>query len=242
MFSALFFHGEVDSVLKRFVIKYARLVLPGYCPICENSVVFSAFAGRGKVLCPQCKSLERHRAIFIWLRRFGAWSSANITKLLHIAPEECLGSFFSRQKNIDYLSADLHSPYAMLQINMTEMPLESNSFHAIICSHVMEHITDDRRAIREMFRVLKPGGFAIVSVPLSRGATYEDFTLTSDEERLAAFGQTDHVRICGRDYPSRFQEAGFRIETIIPSRAFGYLEALRTRTESETFFVCRKES
>jgi len=101
-----------------------------------------------------------------------------------------------------------------LNIDLTQIPIPNSTFNAIICNHVLEHIPNDRRAMAELFRVLKPGGWAMVQVPISLYlvATYEDFSITDPMDRERAFGQNDHVRIYAMDYVDRLKQAGFAIE------------------------------
>jgi SAM-dependent methyltransferase len=133
-------------------------------------------------------------------------------RLLHFAPERRLQRVLARHRNVDYVSADLRSPLADLHIDITDTGLAADSFDVIVCNHVLEHIPDDRKAMRELFRILRPGGWALLQVPIaaSRDTTLEDVTV-SDADRLRLYGQTDHVRIYGKDYSKRLQEAGFDV-------------------------------
>ena len=116
--------------------------------------------------------------------------------------------------NLDYISVDLNSPLAMVKMDITNILYEDNTFDVILCSHVLEHIIDDRKAIRELFRVLKPGGWAILQVPLSNenDKTLEEPSIISPRDRERIFGQKDHVRIYGRDYKDRLEKAGFTVK------------------------------
>lgn len=134
-------------------------------------------------------------------------------RVLHFAPEEIFQKQFSRMPNLEYRSADLDSPLATDRVDITAMAYEDAAFDVILCSHVLEHVRDDRKALRELHRVLRPGGWAILQVPLDakRERTYEDPTITDPAERRRAFGQEDHLRIYGQDYRDRLVEAGFRV-------------------------------
>jgi SAM-dependent methyltransferase len=112
---------------------------------------------------------------------------------------------------IDYVSGDLDSPLAMLRMDLTSMPFGAAAFDVVLCNHVLEHVLDDRAAMKELLRVLKPGGWAILQVPIKRERTLEDVTVSTPEERLKVFGQRDHVRIYGRDYGERLASAGFGV-------------------------------
>ena len=137
-------------------------------------------------------------------------------KVLHIAPEQCFLKLFKQQKNLDYITADLYSPIADVKADICDLPFEDNSFNVVFCNHVLEHIEDDAKAMSELYRVLKPGGFGIFQIPqeLDREITYEDFSITSPEERAKHFGQYDHVRVYGRDYFNKLRNAGFNVEEV----------------------------
>ncbi len=131
--------------------------------------------------------------------------------MLHIAPELQLSRLFRAQPSLDYLSADLKSPRAMVKMDITDIPYPDHTFDVIYCSHVLEHVPDDRKAMRELHRVLKPGGWAILQVPITAKATVEDPAVTDPQERLRLYGQIDHVRRYGPDYKDRLVEAGFGV-------------------------------
>jgi SAM-dependent methyltransferase len=131
--------------------------------------------------------------------------------LLHVAPEPALGRLLSGRSNIDYLSGDLGSPFAMVKMDITNIPYPDGHFDAIYCSHVLEHVPNDQQAMGEFFRVLKPNGWAILQVPIEGEHTFEDWSVQTPEGRERAFGQSDHVRIYGRDYRDRLAKAGFTV-------------------------------
>jgi SAM-dependent methyltransferase len=186
------------------------------CPCCEAHLrrfVHYRISGSLQEMCPVCGSLERHRLLLLFLReRTDLFSKPS--RLLHFAPESCLQRHLKQLSTIDYVGADLASPLADVQVDITAIPFEDSSFDAIICSHVLEHVPDDRRALRELARVLKPGGWAILQVPLDpdRPVTFEDPTVTDPRERLRLYGQEDHVRVYGRDYLTRLVDAGFEVQ------------------------------
>lgn len=138
--------------------------------------------------------------------------SKNI-RLLHVAPEKNLQKVLKAFSKIKYISGDLNPLVADRKIDITNINFENDYFDFIICNHVLEHIVDDQKAMRELFRVLKPEGFAILQVPISKKAkeTFEDFSITSPEERKIYFGQKDHVRIYGKDYKERLESVGFKV-------------------------------
>lgn len=132
-----------------------------------------------------------------------------------MAPEQCFLKRF-QQLNHEYVTADLYSPIADVRANITELPFEDNSFDVIFCNHVLEHIPDDSKAMRELFRVLKKGGMGIFQIPqdLNRETTFEDHTITDPKKRTAIFGQYDHVRIYGRDYFNKLRAVGFDVKEV----------------------------
>ncbi len=170
---------------------------------------------RPNVLSPSTLSLERHRLIWLYLKNETDFFTKKI-KVLHMAPEQCFLSLFIKQKNLDYTSADLYSPIVDVKANILNLPFEDNSFDLVFCNHVLEHIEDDHKAMTELFRVLKKGGMGIFQIPqdLNLDKTYEDFSISSPEERMKHFGQYDHVRIYGRDYFKRLRKVGFQVDEI----------------------------
>ncbi len=189
------------------------------CPVCEKS--FSKFlsygssvAHRENVLCPYDLTLERHRLMWLYLKNDSNFFTAEKLDVLHIAPEQCFHSLFKKQKNLKYVTGDLESPLADLHFDLHHIPLEDNSFDVVFCNHVLEHVEDAHQCMRELYRVMKPGGWGIMQVPLdnTRENTYEDPSITSPEEREKHFWQKDHVRLFGRDYPDWLRKAGFSVE------------------------------
>lgn len=187
-----------------------------YCPVCEKS--FNQFLSgpdesRKNSKCPGCGSLERQRLLWLYLKDKIQIEKQNVS-LLNIAPDYAIQSRLKRLKNINYLSIDLDSDLAMEKQDLTRLSFTDNSFDAILCYHVLEHVEDDKKAMKELFRVLKPAGWAIIQTPIekNREKTFEDFSITSPEERKKVFGQSDHVRIYGLDYIDRLKNAGFVVK------------------------------
>ena len=201
-------------------------------------------AGVRNALCPVCNASDRIRLLYLYLRnRTGIFSEP--TRLLHFAPEPSLEYLFRKQKNIRYLTADLYQEGVMEKIDITAIPHPDASFDAILCNHVLEHVPEDQKAMGELFRVLRPGGWAILQVPfsLTLEETYEDPTVLSREDREVRFGHWDHVRIYGTDYPKKLEKAGFRVEVFSwaddPDPAFH--DPKLNLNREEVIFFCSKD-
>ena len=214
-----------------------------YCPICKKSSrKFGKFGRipRFDVRCMHCFSLERHRLIWTYLQRKTDLFDGSLKKLLHVAPERGLGKSLKNYLGEGYLSGDLDSPMAMVQMDITDIKYPDDSFDVIYCSHVLEHVPKDRQAISELFRVLKLGGWAIILVPITVEKTFEDPSVKTSKERLKIFGQEDHVRRYGPDFTQRLTKAGFKVSEI---KAFDFLsdeEINRMRIGSDSIFICKK--
>lgn len=168
---------------------------------------------RNNVLSPSTYSLERHRLLWLYLKNETSFFKAKL-KVLHFAPESALMNQFKKLKNLSYDTIDLNSPIADIKADICDLPFLDNSYDFILCNHVLEHIVDDNKAIRELYRVLKKNGIGIFQVPIdyNRDTTFEDFSITNKKERNKLFGQYDHVRIYGLDFFDRLQKAGFSVE------------------------------
>jgi len=188
-----------------------------FCPVCEKTSYFGEFGNppRKKARCMFCGSLERHRLLWLFLKRKTALFYNTDKKILHVAAEMCFADRFKRAFGKKYLTADLNDPRAMVKMDITDIRYPDESFGVVICNHVFEHIVDDIKAMREIFRVLKKGGWAILLVPMEdTDKTYEDFSIDTDYEREKAFGQSDHVRKYGRDYVDRLRSVGFNVTVV----------------------------
>ena len=168
---------------------------------------------RNNVLSPSTYSLERHRLLWLYLKNETSFFKAKL-KVLHFAPESALMNQFKKLKNLSYDTIDLNSPIADIKADICDLPFLDNSYDFILCNHVLEHIVDDNKAIRELYRVLKKNGIGIFQVPIdyNRDTTFEDFSVTNKKERNKLFGQYDHVRIYGLDFFDRLEKAGFLVE------------------------------
>jgi SAM-dependent methyltransferase len=183
------------------------------CPVCGAHL--RRFIPRGLESFCRCGSARRQRLLFLYLRRETGLFREPL-RVLQVAALLHEHRFFHSQPNLDYQDLDLSRGYADRREDLTALPDPSESFDVIICFHVLEHIPDDRQAMREMARVLKPDGRALVQVPYypQRGPTYEDFSIVSPAERKKHFGQWDHVRVYGNDFEQRLEESGFTVRFI----------------------------
>src|SRR5258708_27445217 len=193
--------------------------------------------------CPVCLSAERHRLIWLYLIQKTNLFDGNQKKMLHVATEQELSRKIKKVDYINYLSADLFDPNVMLKMDITPIQYPDNTFDVIYCSHVLEHVQDDRKAMSEFYRVLKPGGWAILQVPIIAETTFEDSTVISPKERERVFGHPEHVRRYGLDYKDRLIQAGFSVTVD------GFLRALDNRTirrfglmRDEDVYFCRKKA
>lgn len=183
---------------------------------------------RPNALSPGTLSLERHRQMWLYLQNETNFFAHKL-KVLHIAPEQEFLRKFKKMKNLEYTSADLFSPIVDVKADIVDLPFEDNSFDVIICNHVLEHIVDDRKAMSELYRVMKSGGWGIVQVPMKNSLekTYEDFTITDPKERQKHFGQYDHVRWYGMDYFDRLKSVGFDADINFYSQKFSEADIKR---------------
>ena len=198
------------------------------CPICGSRyrrfMPYGYVTSREDALCPHCLSLERHRMIWLWLSQCSNLFESK-PRILHIAPEVSLMRHFKRiyKGSDDYITADLESPLADMHFDVQSIPMDNDSVDVVICNHLLEHVEDDRQAMRELYRIMRQGGWGIMLVPedRQRTTTFEDDSITDAEERTRIFGQYDHRRIYGRDYDDRLREAGFRVERIAYNERLG---------------------
>lgn len=181
----------------------------------KNDIASSIIGGGYRyTVCPKCNSTDRERLIYWYIvNKKNIFYSHKTINLLHIAPEKNLQNAFRASNKINYISGDLNPLVADRKIDITDIKFKDNYFDFIICNHVLEHVRDDSKAMSEIFRVLKPGGEAILQVPISKynKETLEDSSITTLEEREKIFGQKDHIRIYGKDYQKRLENAGFEV-------------------------------
>jgi SAM-dependent methyltransferase len=197
---------------------------------------------RENVLSPSTLSLERHRLLWLYLKNETNFFTSP-HKVLHFAPEQAFYKRFRKLSNLEYTTTDLNSPLADVKADICDLPFETECFDFILCNHVLEHIPDDRKAMQELYRILKPGGTAILQIPqdLSREKTFQDDSITDPKERAKIFGQYDHVRVYGRDYFDKLRAIGFKVKEADYTSKLNDSEIEKFRlAEGEIIPVCTK--
>ena len=248
------------AIIRQFYSKLRTIFYAGSsyeCPFCEKTFrKFLPFGHYSEVLiemrvvppglrvnsrCPNCRSIDRERHIFLYMNQRMSKIDRNV-KLLHFSPERGLGKALSSNPGVDYVSVNL-AKTAMVSMDVTSLGFSDFSFDVIVCSHILEHVLRDQLALSELFRVLKPGGWAVILSPisLSLARTYEDSSITSKEARIKAFGQEDHVRIYGKDFIDRLRDAGFIVTSWNYAGESSSEKADRYRIlKDERLFICEK--
>ena len=217
-------------------------------PICgcrrRKFLPYGYVTSRENALCPRCLALERHRLIWLWIER-ETDLVVNPRKMLHIAPEVALmrkfRQIYASQSDL-YVTADLESPLATLHFDVQQIPLDDESFDILICNHLLEHVESAHKALEELYRVMRHGGWGIILSPIdeSREMTFEDDSITDPAERTRIFGQYDHRRIYGRDYADRLRKAGFEVEVIDYASQLSHEERTRYALTDEKLYIVRK--
>jgi len=191
-----------------------------YCNCCNRS--FRKFKPKGNTLvqranaeCPYCGSLERIRNLLFYLENETDLLTGNYS-LLHFAPENSLLPIFRKNKNLDYITADINPNMAEYQIDIMNILYPDNSFDYIICFHVLGHVPDEKKAIEELFRVLKTNGIALIAtlIDLNNPHTFETAEADTPQKRLQYYSEPDLLRLHGTDFGERLAQGGFNVETI----------------------------
>ena len=181
--------------------------------------------------------------MWLYLKDHSNFLTSIKLEVLHVAPEQCFHKRFKEQSNLNYLTGDLVSPLADIHFDLHSIPLEDNRFDVVFCNHVLEHVDDALKCMKELYRVMKPGGFGIMQVPqdFSRDVTFEDPSIVSPEDREKFYWQKDHVRLFGKDYPDWLRKAGFEVEEFIQQSNYSEKLIERYRLQSfEILYIARK--
>ena len=198
IYSGSRFEDPIDGATYRKMLPYGRV------------------RSRPNALAPRTLSLERHRALWVYFQRETDFFSST-AKMLHLAPEYCFIKRFREMENIEYVSGDLDSPWADHHFDVHDIPFEDNTFDMLMANHLMEHVDDDSKVLSEFFRVMKPGAWGVLQVPINwkDPKTQEDRSITDPKERERLYWQSDHVRLYGHeDYPKLLESAGFEVEVV----------------------------
>lgn len=208
---------QFKKLIKPLVYDIVHLGGKFKCTVCGRRSKYFREAGivpRKDAKCPFCGAVERHRLFWQYIKDHTDFETTPPKNALHIAPKEILEKKLRPLIGEGYVTGDLFDPRADLKMDITEIQFPDNSFDFIYCSHVLEHVPDDRKAMREFRRVLTDDGFAVLIVPIYPEPTIEDPSIEDPKERLRLFGQDDHVRKYGPDFADRLKEEGFNVQAI----------------------------
>ena len=234
--------ADFDANIRKMAEALGSLNKRRLCPVCLNQIAsYARYNRRRNVSCSGCGSKERHRMAWLYLKNETPLFRKP-TRLLHFAPEPFFASRIDRYMTIDQVKASYDPDKPDEGVDIQRLPFEDESFDMIFCSHVLEHVPDDRLAMRELLRVLRPDGLATILVPIRADLTetYEDATITTPEGRAEHFGQWDHLRWYGRDFPDRMREQGFLVDVVHYADEFTPEEQVRYGIRPEPLFACRK--
>lgn len=232
-------------LIKKIFIQFLYFGKGRFCPVCgKSSRRFKSYGTipRDDAQCIHCHALERHRLLWLFIKNKTNLFDGEQKKMLHVAPELCLEKRFKENLGDNYLTADLFNPRAMVKMDITNIQYSDQSFDVIYCNHVLEHVLDDRRAIREFYRVLKNNGWAILLVPITCEKTFEDPSIVDPKKRLEIFGHESHVRRYGPDYIERLRDAGFTVNVFkaIDIESEKEIEKMGLNSYSAHIYFCTK--
>ena len=251
----------IGRLLREATNKICGIFKKCNCPICHahfneylqtgtTAKVWEQYVGVGagirKAACPACRSTDRERLVYLFFKdHYFAENKEKHIKLLHIAPESNLSKYLMKHPNVEYTAGDKRCegysyPDYVRDIDIMDLhDIADNTYDVVVCNHVLEHVPDDIIAMKELRRVIKPDGIAILQVPyaLKLEKTFEDKTIVTPDARFEAYGQSDHVRIYGMDYKDRLGSAGFRVKISEISKDYPAKYGLNC---NENLFVCYK--
>lgn len=245
--------------IKRSLMKLECMIMDIYdatitknrvCPICRNEIRLYVPFGetlRPNAQCPVCRSMERHRSLFLYFKNETTLFSSKLDrKVLHFAPEWCFRDKFRECIGMDYYPVDINPDFPGIRdvVDITDIPYEDAYFDVIICSHVIEHIANEQKALSELYRVLKDDGVAYINVPISDAleVTLEKEQYNTPELRSQYYGQFDHVRLYGNDYPNRLEHyGGWKVDVIDYNSSFTDAETrMYGLSKNEKIYKCTK--
>jgi len=225
--------------------RFRRLRPAGFdYPVLRDKQVIGASYHLNDV-CLRCMSNSRERLLYLFLKNKTDLFEGK-KSVLHLAPEPNIRQVLTRSAEIHYICGDLFEPDVLVQMDIMRIPFPDEHFDVIICSHVLEHVSDDVQAMSELYRVLKLGGWAVLQVPIAMAltSTVEDPTVTTKEGRIQLFGQDDHVRLYSRyDYVERLESSGFEVNVEMYCKELPEADVRRyALIAEEPVFFCKKTS
>jgi SAM-dependent methyltransferase len=218
---------------------------PRECTICGYQGKFWAAGQQPLVFdseCPKCRSVGRHRQHHLLMERHPDWLDGR--RVLHFAPEPCLDQRTGDRLKATggtYVRAEYTPTNGETKVDLLDMQFQDASFDTIIVHNVLEHVTDDHRALTELARVVAPDGRVILSVPMIDAweHTIEDPSVTSEQGRDLYFNQEDHLRLYGRDFRERLTRAGFDYTAYVATEPEVSRHGL---DRGETIFICTRKA
>ncbi|MBK5286716.1 MAG: methyltransferase domain-containing protein [Bacteroidia bacterium] len=229
-----------EPLLRKFIsVFYSGIKYE--CPVCGfHARKFLVVHNGESKLCPSCGSIERKRLLWLYLNDEIKIQEKNNLKVLHFSPSIAIFRKLKAMDNINYFPTDFYNPLIKNHFDITSLPFEEKYFDLIICYHILEHVSDDRKAMNELFRVLNFSGALLTQVPYSENETHEDSSITNPAERKKIFGQEDHVRYYGRsDFKTRLENSGFQVSEIKYAAKIGNEKSEKYQLNSnETIFCC----
>ncbi len=240
-----FLKSVVKNILPKKILirnedQLRKLLKPFYhgenheCNICKTKLKKFVRLDNGQLICPVCGSLPRTRRLNMLLEY--EFLKPHFS-FLDFSPSRMLYKKWKRRKDISYYPTDFENEFLSdYHYDITKIDAEDEKFDLIVCYHILEHITEDQKAMSELYRVLKKGGTALIQTPFKEGEMYEDYSITTDEDRLKHFGQDDHVRIYSvKGLESRLKNEGFQVtvRTFSEDLYHGYFQ-------NEKVLICRK--
>ena len=238
----------IPSSLQRFLKKVRNGIFTiayrgadRHCPVCDkSSKKFGNVRNSEESVCMHCGSRDRHRLVWLYFKEKTDIFIKNTIKMLHVAPEPAFERVLKHHLGSGYLTADLYDPKAMVKMDVSNIQYPDESFDVIYCSHVLQYVPDDKQAIREFFRVLKPNGWAILLVPPTK---YSDFDYSLITEHQKTYDPERPARRYSADYVERLKEAGFKVSVTYPSDFCSQDVILRvsiTRSAGEIYYCTKK--
>jgi SAM-dependent methyltransferase len=243
-------YNFLKSVIKNIIPKetliknedhFRNLLKPLYrgtnnaCTICGTKLKNFVQLQNGQLICPVCGSLPRTRRLYMLLQKEFLKPDMSF---LDFSPSRMLYKKWKNRKDISYFPTDFENEFLSdYHYDITNIQAEEEKFDLTVCYHILEHIIDDRKAISELYRVLKKGGKALIQTPFKEGEIYEDYSVVSAAERLEHFGQEDHVRIYSVEgLENRLKEAGFKVEVrnLDENKYYGFFQ-------DEKVLICSKD-